>query len=235
MSIRLDWDDLLNARDLGGLRAAGGEVRPGALVRSDSLVRLTESGRAAMVAHGVTTIVDLRRAGELAEWPNPFRSHPGFRSLPLVERAPEHPEPRFGSVEASYVDMLETFGPRVAAIVRGIAGAPPGGVLVHCAAGRDRTGVVVALALSVAGVDRSDIAEDYALSRAWDDRMLEEWVLTQPASDRDRLRRLYRIRPETMLATLAALDDRYGGVTGYLAAVGVEDGVLERLRRRLVH
>lgn len=234
MSIPLGWDDLINARDLGGLRAQGGQVRPGALIRSDSLARLTEAGRAAMLAHGVTTIVDLRMAGEQAGWPNPFRSHPGFRRLPLVERVPENPMPEFDSVEASYLDMLETFGQRVAAVVRGIAGAPPGGVLVHCAAGKDRTGVVVALALSVAGVGRSDIAEDYALSRVWDDRMLEEWLLAQPASDRVRLGRLRRTRPETILATLAALDDRYGGVMGYLAAIGVEDGVLERLRRRLV-
>jgi len=234
LSIPLGWDDLINARDLGGLRVPGGRVRPGALIRSDSLARLTEAGRAALLAHGVTTIVDLRMASELARWPNPLRSHPGFRSLPLVERVPENPMPEFDSVEASYLDMLETFGPRVAAIVRGIAGAPTGGVLVHCAAGKDRTGVVVALALSVAGVDRSDIAEDYALSRTWDDRMLEEWLLAQPASDRDRMRRLHRTRPETILATLAALDDRYGGVTGYLAAIGIEDGVLERLRRRLV-
>ena len=234
MSIPLDWKDLINARDLGGLRGPGGQVRPGALIRSESLVRLTDDGRAAMLAHGVTTVVDLRMASELAERPNPLRSHPGFRNLPLIERVPENPMPEFDSAEASYLDMLATFGARVSAIVRGVADAAPGGVLVHCAAGKDRTGVVIALLLSVAGVDRSDIAEDYGMSRAWDDRMVEEWLVAQPAADRERLRQMYLTRTETILAMLARLDERYGGVHGYLAAIGVEDGVLERVRRRLL-
>lgn len=214
--------------------AGGGRVRTGALVRTESLTRLTEAGQAALLAHGVATIVDLRAPFELIGHPNPFRDHSGYRSLPFMDDAAMAGEPPFDSLEAMYGWMLATQGPRVAAIVRGMADAPPGGVLVHCAAGKDRTGIVAALALAVAGVERDAIADDYALSRWWTDRMLEEWLALQPAADRYRLRIMNQPRPEIVLAMLGGLDEAYGGVAAYLGGIGVGEDVQERLRARLV-
>lgn len=232
---RLAWADLINARDAGGLPAAAGRVRPAAFVRTDSLVRLTDAGREALLAHGVTTIVDLRAPSELAEWPNPLDGHPGFRNLPLIGDGDLDAGVRFDSAEEAYCWMVQRHAPRIAAIVRGIADAPPGGVLVHCAAGKDRTGIVAALVLSVAGVDREAIADDYALSAWWVERMLEDWLAAQPnPADHERLRRMNQARPEIILAMLADLDRRHGGVSGYLAGIGVEEEAQERLRRRLL-
>lgn len=232
---RLAWDDLVNARDAGGLPASGGRVASGTFVRSDSLVRLTDAGRAAMLAHGVTTIVDLRAPRELAEWPNPLRDHPGFRNLPLLDDADMEAAGRFDSAEEVYRWMVRRRARRIAAILRGIAEAPPGGVLVHCAAGKDRTGIVTALVLSVAGVDRDVIAEDYALSAWWVERMLEEWLATEPdPAEHDRMRRMAEARPEIILAMLADLDRRHGGVAPYLSAIGVGEDAQERLRLRLL-
>jgi protein-tyrosine phosphatase len=232
---RLAWDDLVNARDAGGLPASGSPVRHGAFVRSDSLVRLTDAGRSALLAHGVTTIVDLRAPRELAEWPNPLRHHPGFRNLPLVGDGDMDDGVQFDSAGEAYCWMARRHAPRIAAIVRGIAHAPPGGVLVHCAAGKDRTGIVAALVLSVAGVERDAIAEDYALSAWWVERMLDEWLAAQTdTAERERRRRMSEARPEFILAMLADLDRRHGGVRRYLAAIGVGEDAQERLRLRLL-
>lgn len=123
----------------------------------------------------------------------------------------------------------------VGRILAAIADAPPGGVLVHCAAGEDRTGLVVALALAIAGVAREEIAADYALSASAVAPMLEEHLAVEPdPSRRDRLRSMYRFPPEAMMALLADLDRRHGGVAGYLRSAGAGEDTQDRLRTRLV-
>ncbi len=232
---RLDWSDLLNARDLGGLPARDRRTRSGALVRTDSLARLTPAGREAMLAYGITTIVDLRCPRELAAAPNPLCDHRGYLNLPLMDDASVGAPSVFETAGENYVSWLADHASQVAAIVAGIAESPPGGILLHCAAGKDRTGVVVALVLSVAGVHRDAIAEDYALSRWWNDGAPEDTPGTgADAAQRARDRRIYYPRPENMLHMLSELDRRHGGVEGYLAGIGVGRERLERLRDRLL-
>jgi protein-tyrosine phosphatase len=233
---RLAWADLHNARDLGGLPAAGGRTAFQSVVRTDRLDRLTEAGRAALLAYGVATIVDLRSTGELLAAPSPLRDMDGYRHLPFLDEAAIHHANRFESAIESYLWQLENRMSLVAAAIHAIAEAPPGCVLVHCAAGKDRTGIVSALVLSVAGVDRATIAADYALSTPWLDaaRDGEEGLGAQPdAVERARLRRVYESRPETILGLLAAVDSRHGGIAGYLTAIGVGEGAQDRLRARL--
>lgn len=237
-SRRLSWEHLVNARDLGGLPARDGRTRFGALVRTDSLTRLTPAGQAAMLAHGVTNVVDLRSRRELAAAPSPVRDHAGYRSLPFFDDASMAQPSRYDSAWENYLHWLGTQASRIAAIVRGIAEAPPGGVLVHCVAGKDRTGVVIALVLSVAGVDRDAIAADYALSTWWNEAVpdvesTEELAGTPEAAERARDRRIYYPRPENITGMLAELDRRHGGAEGYLAGIGVGADVRERLRDRL--
>jgi protein-tyrosine phosphatase len=141
---RLAWEGLLNARDLGGYRTADGRVtRWGAIVRSDNLTPLTAAGRAALLAYGVRSIVDLRRPEEAREHPNPF-AEPGSHGLeyvnvpfedPAVYAFTEEPE----SLTVVYQLMLDHYQSRVADVMTSVADAPPGGVLVHCMGGKDRT------------------------------------------------------------------------------------------------
>jgi protein-tyrosine phosphatase len=234
--MRLRWDNLLNARDVGGLPAGGRQTRFAALVRSDSLRRLTPDGQAALLAYGVTTIVDLRSPRELLAAPSPLADHPGYLSMSFMEDGSLGAPSRFESASENYLAWLATHAAGIAAILQGIAEAPPGGVLVHCAAGKDRTGVVVALLLSVAGVDRDAIAEDYALSIWWNEGVRDEdEIATGPdAAERLRDRRIFYPRRENMIAMLAELDRRHGGVDRYLSAIGVGADVRERLAARLV-
>ena len=131
--------------------------------------------------------------------------------------------------------VLDHFRARVGAVVRAVAEAPEGGVLVHCFAGKDRTGIVAALALALAGVPRETIAADYALSDSYLQPLYDELlaVVDDPA-ERERRALQYRSPPESILAVLDHLDARYGGVAAYLRAAGVTNEQLERIRVRLV-
>lgn len=231
---RLTWNNLLNARDLGGLPVPGGWTGFRALVRSDGPRRLTPEGQTALLAYGVTTIVDVRSPRELAAAPSPFGGHAAYRSLPFFDDVGQAAPSRYETAAENYLEWLATQPVRVAAILRGIADAPPGCVLVHCAAGKDRTGVVVALVLAAAGVDREAIADDYALSVSWNEGVRDEDEMAAPdAAERLRDRRIYYPRRENMVDLLDEVDRHHGGVNGYLDAIGVGPAVRERLRDRL--
>jgi protein-tyrosine phosphatase len=237
---RLTWEGLLNARDLGGYPAAGGgETRWGAVVRSDSLAALTQAGRAALAGYGVRAIVDLRLADEIDRHPNPF-AEPGdhgiaYTNVSMIDPAVENP-PESLTLAESYLWMLDRFAGQVAEVMAAIAAAPEGGVLVHCAAGKDRTGLISALLLGLVGVPAETIAADYALTAELLRPRDEEWLEHGPGERAEREAILARFAPtaEVMLEVLEGLDRRYGGVERYLLAAGVPEADLDRLRDRLL-
>jgi protein-tyrosine phosphatase len=226
-TVWLDWEGCRNVRDVGG-----GRIRPRALVRSDSHCFLTEAGVAAVRAYGVSRIIDLRRADECETWPSRFAEDPMYGNLPLQDPSDSFDEQ---SMAAKYTAMLDRRPELFAAAVAVVADAPPGAVVVQCAAGKDRTGLVVALALALAGVPAEAIAADYALSdeavRQRNDEMLAGVVSEE---ERARWRAIKHARPETMLETLAHLDEEYGDVRGYLAKGGLNTAQQEALVRRVV-
>lgn len=213
----LRWDACYNVRDLGGLATAdGGSTRRGALIRADSVGRLSGPGRAALEAYGIRTIIDLRFGVEVRDDPSPFDGHATIVSHNLalnpndaaVTRAVAAwrgaAMPYMATVNAAY---LATHQPQIAAIMRAVAGATDGGILFHCHAGRDRTGLIAALLLGIAGVPAAAITADYALS--------------------------FSAQPETMDATLDHLESAYGGIVAYLRAADVAARDIARIRRRL--
>ena len=170
MTRHLDWEACRNVRDLGGLPTAGGDrIRRGALVRADALERLTERGWAALEAHGVRTVIDLRNDDEVGgdDAPRP----PGVTTIRLPLDGMEDAafwaawmhRPEFGTPHY-YGPWLERFPDRAGRVLAAIARAEPGGVAYHCVGGRDRTGLVTMLVLGALGVPPDEVAEDYALS-----------------------------------------------------------------------
>jgi protein-tyrosine phosphatase len=242
-SRHLVWDGCLNVRDLGGLPTEdGGEIRPGAVVRSDGPNYLTESGCQALVGHGVRTIVDVRLPDEAAEASYQFMAE-GDHGILYVNASLFNPDPAtwpdlsdMPPLAEDYKGIVDRNQPQVAAIMRAIADAPEGGVLVHCAAGKDRTGIVVALLLDLAGVPHDLIAADYALSSANIESRTREWIESAPEERAEREAAILRgtTLPEVMLAVLAHLDARYGGAEGYLLAAGCTADHVARVRARLM-
>jgi protein-tyrosine phosphatase len=236
----LEWDALLNARDLGGLPThQGGRTRFGSVVRSDNLMHLTGAGRTALLAYGIRTVIDLRLPFELKEEPDPFATRDGhpvtYRSISFIDPAADRPSDRLTLAE-DYIGMLHRFRPQVAAVMCAIAEAGEGGIVVHCAAGKDRTGLISALLLSLAGVPPEAIADDYALTTEALRPREERWLAEGPGvrAEREAALAWNRARPEVMLQVLADIDRRHGGIEGYLGWVRVSDEELERIRERLL-
>lgn len=236
----LEWEGCVNARDLGGYPTRdGGETRWGAIIRSDNLAQLTESGQRALLDHGIKTILDLRMPNELKEHPNPFAGSGDlgvtYTNVSFIDPAAQAPPEDFTTLADDYSDMLQRFAPKVAAIVTSIVRAPQGGVLIHCHAGKDRTGLISALLLELVGVPREIIVEDYALTAQLLRASDEAWLENGPGgrADRERQFELYRARPEVMLAVLDRVDHTYGGVDAYLRQAGVSEEDLMRVRERL--
>jgi protein tyrosine/serine phosphatase len=244
----LIWDGCLNVRDLGGHETTdGGETRFGAIVRSDAVSQLSEAGWEALVAHGIRTVIDLRGDHEREEDP-PAELPVDVVHVPFMEANEQEWEEISAEIEAAvraapdietstrdvYVIYLERFKDNVAAAVRALARAPEGGVVVHCAGGKDRTGLLTAFVLHVAGVPDEEIAADYALS---EDRLRprhEGWFAAAESEEElERLRRIAQTPAGSMLGVFRELERRYGGVEGYLRWAGVSDGELELIRARL--
>ncbi len=246
----LRWEACLNARDVGGYPTLdGGITRWRALIRSDTLCRLTPAGRAALLDYGVRTVIDLRFPEEVARDPHPFATQPPqappvlYRNLPVnAGRDPAYDvalSRAFATAETLdqlYRIELDANVRGLASIAAAVARAPAGGVVVHCHAGKDRTGIVTALLLSIAGVPDEVVAEDYALSAVNLAGLTREWLesVTQDPQERARLARRTVPRPEVMLATLDYLRARYGGAEPYLLAGGATLDDLAALRRRLI-
>lgn len=164
----LDWDGCCNARDLGGLRTRDGrEILRGALVRADALDRLSRGGWDALHAHGVRTVIDLRNEDERGA---AVSRPPDLTTVHLALDGMEYRDfwdywengPQFGT-PLYYGPFLQRFPDRVVSVIAAIARARPGGVLFHCSVGRDRTGLVAVILLSLLGVGNEDIADDYVL------------------------------------------------------------------------
>ncbi|MEO6350427.1 MAG: tyrosine-protein phosphatase [Candidatus Limnocylindrales bacterium] len=248
----LDWEGCFNVRDLGGLTTAGGQrVRWGALVRADLLARLTESGRQSLLDHGVRTIVDLRFPDEVAkDWEAyPFKdtdeTEHGVRyaNVPFNTGRDPQDEAHLRAAYASATTRLELnrhdidWHPvGIATAVAAIADAREGGVLVHCHAGKDRTGAVVGLVLSALGVPDEDIAEDYAMTALTLEPLIVEWLdsHTQDPDERERMRALAMPVREAMLDTLSYVREKHGSAEEFLINGGVTRDHLAALRARLL-
>jgi protein-tyrosine phosphatase len=217
----LDWEGCFNARDLGGLRTVeGGETRWRAVVRSESLDLVTPAGWEALRAYGIRTIVDLRNehelVGETPRWLT--RVHVPLDDLADTSFWRECWDNDLDGTPLYYRPFLERFPDRTARVMTAIAHAGPGGVLFHCARGRDRAGLVAILLLALAGVAPDDIAADYSLSAdAVEGPSIEAFLASQGTSTH-----------EIIVSLLASLD-----VESHLRAAGLIDSDLRALRGRL--
>jgi protein-tyrosine phosphatase len=238
------WQGLVNARDLGGLPLAeGGRTRAGSVFRADNIRHLTPTGWLQMSDDGVRTVIDLRFERERVEPQAPerfdvvnislFGAHdPGEQERvdSLVRGARDTAE----AVAFFYLDILETCAPRIGEAIEAVANAGPGGVVVHCFVGKDRTGIVSALLLELAGVAHEAIVADYVLSDGRVGSLVDGWIAeAETEAERTFRTRTSAAPAHAMEALLEGVRTRYGGAIEYLRATGVADDAIASAAARL--
>lgn len=232
-----------NVRDLGGYATGTGAItRWRSLLRSDGLHLLTASDVDTLLGEGLLTVIDLRNAHELALEANPFRANrrvryhntPLFSALAPIEAARTGPEPF--DMAARYCEAIDTCQPAIAEVLHIISGAPDGLVLFHCSAGKDRTGVISAILLAIAGVEEDVIVEDYALTATIAVPLIERLraKAVRNGIDPALVELFLASDPATMRAMLAHARKTYGSLPAYAAHVGLSSADLEKLRRRIL-
>jgi protein-tyrosine phosphatase len=208
-------------------------------VRSDNLRSLTAAGQQAMVAYGVTDVIDLRSESEVASSPSPFAGlapfggpAPTYTHLPLVDDATMRKLAEAPDMFDRYLMMLDHRPDAFREIFTALA-RTDGAAVFHCFAGKDRTGMVAAMSLSLAGVGVEAIAADYAETDAQMATRYEEWLAAAPPDQLAEMREDLRCPPERIVAVLERLDQKWGGVEGYLSTAGVPATEIATLRAKL--
>jgi protein-tyrosine phosphatase len=220
---QLTWDGCNNVRDLGGLNTSDGcTTRWGAVVRSDHPAKLTTKGWSAVYKHGIRTIISLRTHGLVEDFPDTAPRPSGIESVVVeiedvtdMEFARKWASSDLWCTPLYYHDALNRWPQRHASALKAIAQAQPGGVLIHCKRGHDRTGIITLLLLALVGVSPDDIVADYELSI---DPERDEFLAREHTTTR-----------ETILAVLAVLD-----VDNYLLAGGMSQVDLNAIRTRFL-
>jgi protein-tyrosine phosphatase len=224
----LPLDGTRNVRDVGGYPAAGGRrTRWRMLLRSDELTQVPVSTADAFERLGLRQVIDLRWPEELEVAPNAFRASPSIRytSIPLLA---DDPTPHAG-LAGMYRHVLDARGPQLAEVARALLAEDGLPAVIGCAAGKDRTGVTIALLLDLLGVPRRIIVEDYAVSAHHfatpvahvepDDWRSGSLVVDSP--------------PEFMAEALEHLDRHHGGARDLLRRYGLSHAELDELVERL--
>jgi protein-tyrosine phosphatase len=228
--------DLLNARDLGGHPTTdGARTRFRSLFRSDDLAQLSAEGRQALADHGVETVVDLRWSEELALNPSPVPTHLAkirYHHLSLCAKTPDEWRAFCEDYrkETWKLAVLEHARAELRDVLRAIAESSSAPLLFHCVAGKDRTGIIAALLLTLADVEPESIAQDYALSA----ERLREAYLIRYADTGDAAAIIEAVRcPEEGVHNMLAYLQREGGIRAYLKKIGLSEHEIQRLRARL--
>ncbi|MDG4767282.1 tyrosine-protein phosphatase [Solwaraspora sp. WMMD406] len=240
VSRSLAFSTMFNFRDIGGYQGLDGRtVRWQRVYRADSPHRLDTDDEAAFTALGVRTVIDLRRPAEIdqygrirhadgLDYHNVHLVHQDWNEIPYSE---DQGAARY--LADRYHDLAEQAADGIVAAISLIAEEQTAPTVVHCMAGKDRTGVVCAMTLSLLGVRDSVIAEDYALSTAGSDRLLA-WLHTQHETKSLVPVPYFSCPAEAMQMFLTELGQRHGSVEGYLRDAGLPGDRIVALREHLL-
>jgi protein-tyrosine phosphatase len=244
---RVGLDGPANFRDLGGYRAGTRVLRRGRVFRSDSLSHLSDADVRRIVDElGVVTVVDLRAGHEVETYGHGPLGAAGVvvHHLPIadetrpdrVERPPDAPDPASLTLDAIYLIMLDRYADRFVGVLRMLAAVAEHPVVFHCAAGKDRTGIVAALLLSVLGVDDEVIAADYALTSEHIEELLDRHQARAEADGKpvEVSDPFLAAEIEVMRNLLVGMRARYGSAEAYLESHGLEPEALAVLRAALL-
>ncbi|MCU0760992.1 MAG: tyrosine-protein phosphatase [Steroidobacteraceae bacterium] len=226
----------LNVRSFDGLRGSNGPIPASSFIRAADLNRLTAADRDLLAARGVVLDLDLRTAEEASGSSDPLAADDRFRyvriSLLGTEKLDLANMP--DDLGTMYVQSLAANQTQFRQVFETLAAQQDGTVLFHCTAGKDRTGMIAAMLLSLAGVPRSEIVHNYTISAHYLEPMMRQNPqAAEMVRQNPKVAALMGTPAESIEAFLDALDGRHGGARAYLRTIGVSDGDVRRLLVRM--
>ncbi|MFV0558278.1 MAG: tyrosine-protein phosphatase [Enterococcus sp.] len=231
--VRLPLENTYNTRELGGYRAANGQTKWHTFLRSDDLKDLNQADLEKLQQYGVNQIIDLRSEAELERSPHPVASPFEYIHIPLAP----------GDVkDVTKIDYATfTLGSFYQQLIVDAQGAikqvfdrlvQQEGVLFHCAAGKDRTGVIAALILGSVGVSKGDIIANYQTTATY---LAQSPLFTQQGQRiPEHLAHLSRSDAQTMAELLDFIDEKYQDIPTYLEKIGVSKVQQQQLQALFV-
>lgn len=235
----VELESAVNFRDIGGYPTAAGSVRWGRVYRSDNLSRLTVSDARRIRELGIVSVLDLRTTTELEESRFPTEEIPvGFHHFPLLDEIPDPDRFRMapGMLGNQYVEMAEQAASNIGEAIQLFAKKETQPAVIHCAAGKDRTGVLVAVLLGLLGVERDVIVADYAMSGEAMGRLRHSLMERYPEGV-DVIRgadELFSAAPSNIVRLLDWIDHKHGSMERYAETTGVSPQVVRSLRENLI-
>jgi len=222
-------ESTMNTRELGMYRIQGTKnyTLSNQIYRSDRCESLSASDKKLLLDRDITTIIDLRSEQEAETKPSAFSSDSDFIVFhyPIVEGM--LPPNSLEAVPVSYMEIAHA--DCVKEVFKTIADAN-GGVLFHCTAGKDRTGVVSAILLALVGVSDEDIVYDYAISREFNKQRLEAYLKEHPEIDKD----IVLANEKSMYGFLRMLREKHNSVDQYLRDIGISEYEIQELKSKLI-
>jgi protein-tyrosine phosphatase len=230
----------VNFRDLGGYATADSRrTRWRVLFRADGLGELSPADFAVMRDLGIRTVVDLRSGYEVGQSRFDVEAHPAdFHHFPFIDQLPdvESWDRQPGLLGAQYKEMLDDAAPQIIGALEVLAAPEAQPAVFHCTAGKDRTGVLSAVVLSLLGVDEPTVVADYALSGAAMQRLRAKLLVNYPEGREtiENIDEVFSADPAQMELLLDHVRDQYGSVSAYVERLGGGPGLVEGLRRALL-
>ncbi|KAF9480692.1 hypothetical protein BDN70DRAFT_804836 [Pholiota conissans] len=247
---------VINVRDLGNYHSTttpGHVTKPRIFIRSAELSNITEEGKNLLKDLGITKVFDMRSDTEIRKYNTPLPQIEGVDVIHIPvfkteDYSPEMMAKRYqlyasGKTEAFlelYSQILDHGGPAFGTILRHVKDRPNEGCVFHCTAGKDRTGIMAAIILKLAGVDDEQISHDYALTRIGREparEMIMARLSKEPlfAANNEAALNMFTCRHETMQAFLKHFDEKYGGAEEYLRNyVGFSEDEIDAIKRNIL-
>jgi len=244
---RIELTGTFNVRDIGGYPTDDGRsTKWKTVLRGDALHKVDDEGRATLAGLGLRTSLDLREIEERTASPDRLHEEVQLVTLPLfsyaapgtmVSEGGELDRASMTSLSEVYLHLVRERGHVLAMALGALAEPDALPAIIHCTAGKDRTGVVVALLLSVLGVSDDIVAADFAATSLFLDEDFRRGVAEQTAAaglDEKRLTAMLACEPELILAVLHEIRTSHGDVRSYLLAHGLSADALERLEQLIL-
>jgi len=231
--VRLPLEGTTNTRDLGGYSTKDGHsTKWHAFLRSDDLYDLSLRDKKFLEDYGLKTIIDLRSSEELKHRPSPYLNHPhvNYHNVSLFENASPLVIDTLpmDALKSMYIEMMLSRQDRIKEVLTLIANAKEGTILFHCAAGKDRTGVISMLLLGLVKVPNRDIVSNYEVSFT---NLRRSPYFKQR---KDNITHLMYSNNSYMEETLEYIRDHYQTIESYIRSIGCDDELISKIKQRFI-